>query len=35
MRSSRDYALDGDEVVLARILTEGDVLVVYYNKAVV
>jgi len=35
MRSSRDYAFDGNEVVLARILTEGDILVVYYNKAVV
>jgi hypothetical protein len=34
MRSNRDYVLNGNEIVLTRILTEGDVLVVYYNKAV-
>jgi hypothetical protein len=34
MRLNRDYVLDANEIVLTRILTEGDVLVVYYNKAV-
>lgn len=35
MRLNRDYVLNGNEIVLTRILTEGDVLVVYYNKVVV
>ena len=35
MRASRDYVLDENEIVLTRTLTDGDVLVVYYNKAVV
>ena len=34
MRVNRDYALAGREIVLTRVLTDGDVLVVYYNKAV-
>jgi hypothetical protein len=34
MRVNRDYVLDENEVVLTRVLTDGDVLVVYYNKAV-
>jgi hypothetical protein len=34
MRLNRDYSLNGNEIVLTRVLTHGDVLVVYYNKAV-
>jgi hypothetical protein len=34
MRVNRDYVLDENEVILTRVLTDGDVLVVYYNKAV-
>jgi hypothetical protein len=35
MRVNRDYTLAQNEIVLARVLTEGDVLVVYYNRVVV
>jgi hypothetical protein len=35
MRVNRDYTLAQNEIVLARVLTEGDVLVVYYSRVVV
>jgi hypothetical protein len=33
MRLNRDYLLEANIVVLGRCLTDGDVLVAYYNKA--